>query len=1225
MKKTLGLDLGTNSLGWAILDDATSEILDKGVVVFPEGSETEDKLETPAAKRRAARMGRRLKFRRKLRKWNLLRLLIENGMCPLRAEELEAWRKEGKYPVGDKAFINWLKSTDTSNPYCDRAAAANGKVAPEVLGRALYHIAQRRGFKSSRKDAAAEPGKESADARKLGAVKSGIASLNDEIAASGAKTLGEYFFKCLESGKGAVVKTRIRNRYTGRVEHYEKEFDVIMDAQGVAAGDALREGLRKAIFMQRPLRSQKHLVGNCPLEPKNPRVQIGHPAFEEFRMLAFVNNLMFEDEDGNYRDEVGRPIYPLTQDDREKVCSAFDRKTRFEFKSVNALFKKDPRFKGGKLKFHYYADGEMLHPCYTRYSIKKEFGEIAYDEQMVFDALMFFDDDEKLRAWLRRHFPELGETEVSNLVAIHPREGNAQYSLKAVNRILPFLRKGYELSEARLYAKLPDVIPDFREKGDFVVAGLRNELFAYRRERVMMADPDYRKSHKLTPYLDRCQAYLEKKWGVSAEKFGKLYLHGEDQYEPETEYRSRGNLVKLPVPRLPRVELGMIRNPSVQRSMTTLRRLVNFLAEHGKISFDDTIRIELAREVNDLAHRLALQRWQKERQKLREEAAAAIAEHHVAVTEDAIDRYLLWKEQDGMCLYTNQEISIRDLLSGNKFDIEHTVPRSLSGDDSMANKTICEAAYNRNVKRGRVPRECENWDEIDVCLSGWREKVAEMEKTWRRQNNAAKGVADPSAKLEARAKALVTRLDLDYWRDKIRRFEVDPEALRAGDGGLGGFKKRQLVDTGIMSSHAVNLLRCLYPVTYTVNGVATAFARKAWGLQGDEAKDRSDHTHHAKDAMVIAALTPARFNAICAVLKDDGRDKRRECDVCPPPCVNFAEKVRKACGEILVKHVLRQTTLRQSSRKNALAKAHFEKGDPNARLVKFVNSKGDTVRGQLHKDTFYGCICEQSTGQLKKVVRKSIVGPVKDAESILDKIVDPAIRSIVGRVVEDLKARGVKNIEPGMVSMPSGVPVNKVRIYAANAANAQELRDHAMTSRKDYKRPYYVVTAEGSNFRLAIFKRNGKLGVEPDNALVWAQNHRKPDYVPLDKRPGFVGYVKPGSMALVHREGHPEELAGLAPKELAQRLYKVVKYESTGRMTLRRHSEARASVVLSKDLKEAGKHGAGESKIEIETPHELLLVAPGTYLSMVMFEGVHFSMAIDGSVAFHKLGEPVKR
>ena len=76
--KRLGIDLGSNSLGWAILSD--SRIEDCGVVVFEEGiSRTKgvDTLETPAAKRRKYRMARRLKFRRRLRKMHVLKILVE--------------------------------------------------------------------------------------------------------------------------------------------------------------------------------------------------------------------------------------------------------------------------------------------------------------------------------------------------------------------------------------------------------------------------------------------------------------------------------------------------------------------------------------------------------------------------------------------------------------------------------------------------------------------------------------------------------------------------------------------------------------------------------------------------------------------------------------------------------------------------------------------------------------------------------------------------------------------------------------------------------------------------------------------------------------------------------------------------------------------------------------------------------------------------------------------
>ena len=88
--KTLGLDIGTNSIGWGIVDEAAGKIEDCGVYIFPEGVKKEKGNESSkAAERTGFRLARRLKFRRKLRKYETLKVLIKNKMCPLSMEELE--------------------------------------------------------------------------------------------------------------------------------------------------------------------------------------------------------------------------------------------------------------------------------------------------------------------------------------------------------------------------------------------------------------------------------------------------------------------------------------------------------------------------------------------------------------------------------------------------------------------------------------------------------------------------------------------------------------------------------------------------------------------------------------------------------------------------------------------------------------------------------------------------------------------------------------------------------------------------------------------------------------------------------------------------------------------------------------------------------------------------------------------------------------------------------
>ena len=162
MAKILGLDLGTNSIGWAIVEKNNSDftLIDKGVRIFSEGVKTEKGIESSrAAERTSYRSARKIKYRRKLRKYETLKVLSKNRMCPLQIEDVEAWKKSGfkDYPLIPE-FLQWLRTNDYENvnPYFFRDKASRAKVSLWELGRAFYHIAQRRGFLSNRLDQSAE-------------------------------------------------------------------------------------------------------------------------------------------------------------------------------------------------------------------------------------------------------------------------------------------------------------------------------------------------------------------------------------------------------------------------------------------------------------------------------------------------------------------------------------------------------------------------------------------------------------------------------------------------------------------------------------------------------------------------------------------------------------------------------------------------------------------------------------------------------------------------------------------------------------------------------------------------------------------------------------------------------------------------------------------------------------------------------------------------------------
>lgn len=152
MDYRLGLDIGTNSVGWSVLELDSSNnpcrIEAAGVRIFSEGRNPRNKA-TLKAERRTARSARRRRDRFKQRQKYLLSELTEHGLFPSSEEE--------------------RKALQLLNPLELRAKALTEKLPLHHVGRALFHLNQRRGFKSNRKDRSEETtsGKVSGSVRAL--------------------------------------------------------------------------------------------------------------------------------------------------------------------------------------------------------------------------------------------------------------------------------------------------------------------------------------------------------------------------------------------------------------------------------------------------------------------------------------------------------------------------------------------------------------------------------------------------------------------------------------------------------------------------------------------------------------------------------------------------------------------------------------------------------------------------------------------------------------------------------------------------------------------------------------------------------------------------------------------------------------------------------------------------------------------------------------------------
>ncbi|MDR3712968.1 MAG: hypothetical protein P4L51_09155 [Puia sp.] len=607
MSRILGLDMGTNSIGWAVVDYDRSYVspngyretveqftlLEKGAHIFKEGVDKDSygNPQSRAASRTDKRGARRLKFRKKLRKYETLKTLIKHGLCPLGIEELEKWRLHKNqvtnknetfkhYPI-NPVFLEWLQTDNQAdselrkkkikNPYYFRNKAATEKITTLYeLGRAFYHLAQRRGFLSSRLDKTdkgileiikpellniiSEPtnytelheqlelffedrisedetndDKILSDLQKkfakefkekkyqledckkfieyylnkpenLGPVKKGISDLSSEMETWGKRTLGQLFYNWFQQNK------KIRSNYTGREEHYQKEFKEICSVQGIDDNSDLYKELYNSIFFQRQLKSQKGLIGKCTLEPNHPRCPVSHPAFEEFRLLKFINNIKIKDT-GQWRQ--------LVDEEKKKIWEKFFRKSKeqFDFKEIAKLLCKDyptPEKKDEepdpRKSFFNYKGNATVTGCPTTAGLMDIFGKdwkqpdwadrswqdiitepfwkkslarqckkngikdrktnIRKGEKgvdlMVNDiwhALFTYNKESYLNKFAKDYFTD-DEKIADKFSTIQLKQEYASFSMKAINNIVPFLREGLIESHAVFLAKLPDLLKD---------------------------------------------------------------------------------------------------------------------------------------------------------------------------------------------------------------------------------------------------------------------------------------------------------------------------------------------------------------------------------------------------------------------------------------------------------------------------------------------------------------------------------------------------------------------------------------------------------------------------------------------------------------------------------------------------------------------------------------------------------------------------------------------
>jgi CRISPR-associated endonuclease Csn1 len=794
MTYRLALDIGANSIGWCLLDlDAADPpqprgIRGIGVRIFPDGRDPKTSVSLAAA-RRLARQSRRRRDRYLQRRQALLNALIRNGLMPAEAAA--------------RAAVAAL------DPYALRADALARRLEPYELGRVVFHLNQRRGFRSNRKtdrDNEDEKGKLRRAADRLAA----------EIARSGQQTLGAWL--AARHARHADVRARLHGAgakaeypfYSTR-EMVAAEFDAVWAAQlqwnptlAPAAGDELRT----ILFFQRDLREPP--VGRCWLEPTEPRAPRALPSTQAFRIAQDLAHLAIR--------RVGEPDQPLTDKQRDLLDALMNAGRDLSFGQIRKqlglvhgeTFNLESRAREGlkgsetaaRLAGEAKGKGKPLGALWSDLDLTKR--------DAIAAAIQDAESDEGAVAALELlGVPRTAAEAVAGTIL---PEGHASLSTKAMLAILPHLRAGLVYSAA------------------VQAAGYRHH-----------SDDRDGVIHPELPYYGE----------VLAERLGIGTGKPEDAKNPERFF-------------------GRAPNPTVHVALNQVRQVVNALiAQHGHPA---EVVVEVLRELGQSAfERSRVEKEQTANAKRRADWERQLKEIGQPVNGRNMAFMRLWVEQaadpkDRVCPYTGERIGIERLFSG-EVEEDHILPFALTLDDSFNNRVLAMREANRRKAR-QTPYD-------------------------------AFGASPEWPAIKARAAALPG--------GKAWRFA--PDAMAKWQGEHGDFQARLLTDSAYLSRLARLYLRAICDPNrvWGVPGRLTALLRDKLALnsatvlgKGGARKERTDHRHHAIDALTVGLIDRSLLQRVSTAARRAQETGRRLLDNLEEPWPGFVAEAAARVRAIVV-------------------------------------------------------------------------------------------------------------------------------------------------------------------------------------------------------------------------------------------------------------------------------------------------------------------------------------
>ena len=1033
-KHVLGLDLGVGSIGWCLIAlDAQgdpAEILGMGSRVVPLNNATDaadfsiGKAFTASQERTARRTMRRGFARYQLRRYRLRRELEKVGMLPdaalIQLPLLELWELR------------------------ERAATAGECLTLPELGRVLCHINQKRGYRHVKSDAAAIVGDEGEKKKDSNSAYLAGIRANDEKLQDEHKTVGQYFAEQLrqnqsESPTGGI-SYRIKDQIFSR-QRYIDEYDQIMAAQRVYYPDILTDEfiqmLRdEVIFMQRPLKSCKHLVSLCEFEKQEKvmrvqqddgkggrqlverKVKFGpkvapksSPLFQLCRIYEAVNNIRLTRPDGSPRD--------ITPEERAKIVAHLQSSASLSFAALKKLLKEKvliadqltskSGLKGNSTRV---ALAAALQP-YPQYL---HLLDMELETRMMTVQLT---DEET---------GEVTEREVAVVTDSYVRQ--------PLYRLWHIL---YSIEERDAMRRA--LITQLGMKAEDLDGGLLDQLY-----RLDFVKSGY--GNKSAKFICKLLPQLQQGLGYSEACAAVGYRHSNSSTSEEITERTL--LEKIPL-----LQRNELRQPLVEKILNQMINLVNALkAEYGV----DEVRVELARELKmSREERERMTRQNGERKKANDKVAEKIQKCGLFPTKSRIRKYRLWEEAGRQCLYCGRSIGEKQCLNGDDMEVEHIIPKSVLYDDSYGNKT-CACRRCNKEKGNRTALEyirAKGWeDEYMERINGLLDKKAISYSKHQRLRWLKEDIPSDFLERQLRLTQYISRQAMAILQQGIRRVSASEGGVTARLRSLWGYDD---------ILHTLNLDR------YDSMGETERVSREGETTEKLRIKDwskRKDHRHHAIDALVVASTRQGYIQRLNRVSSESEREAMSgEIEVqkaTKTDKLSLLERwltqrphlsvraVSDKVAEILISY-------RPGKRVVTRGRNIYRKKTADGREVTCVQRGVLVPRGELMEASLYGKILSQ--GRERIVKRYSL-------HALKGEVVDPRLRELITTYNQELKSREKgAPIPPLCLDKDKRQEVRSVRCYVDKPSVSS-----AIPIRFDERGTAITFVQSGNNHHLAVYR-----------------------------------------------------------------------------------------------------------------------------------------------------------